>query len=62
MDGPASTFLCAPGPCGVKKTLSNFKELGSEIHVKQVGSVHVLEDLRSISGCPEVHLNLGLTP
>ena len=56
--GPASTFLCVPGPCGVKQKRSNFKELGSELHIKQVGSVHVLEDLNgakgvgSINGCP----------
>ena len=42
LDQPASTFQRVPGPT---KKLSNFLELGSELQIKQVGSMHVLEDL-----------------
>ena len=40
-------------------------ELGSELEIKQVGSMHVLEDLNGakhvgITSCPELHLILAL--
>ena len=62
LDQPASTFQCIPGPT---KKLSNFAELGSELQIKQEGSMHLLEDLNvakhvGITGCPSTRFESGI--